>query len=149
MKVLTIPGHGGLVPKHWIASWEKHHPGFTRVDDPDDIEEYVQKAGPEVVLAAHGMGVAAVLKWAAKTKLKIRGAMLVAPEGNSLERFSALPFHSVVVASEDDPHLEIKKAKSLAKQWGSRFIDVGPKRHLDIGLGEWMEGFIILRSLMY
>jgi predicted alpha/beta hydrolase family esterase len=55
----------------------------------------------------------------------------------------------VLVGSRNDPYCDFAKAQSLADSWGSRFIDLGERGHINAesGLGEWSEGLAMLRSL--
>ena len=48
-----------------------------------------------------------------------------------------LPFHSIVVASEDDSYVSVSRAEYFAKSWNSDFINIG----------EWEEGLRILETL--
>jgi predicted alpha/beta hydrolase family esterase len=61
-----------------------------------------------------------------------------------------LPFPSVVVASRDDPYVDIDRATAFARSWGSRFVDLGRAGHInvDAGYGPWAKGRTILRSLL-
>jgi predicted alpha/beta hydrolase family esterase len=61
-----------------------------------------------------------------------------------------LPFPSVVVASNNDPFLSMDRAREIARNWGSRFVDIGPAGHVngDSGLGDWPEGKRLLRLLI-
>jgi predicted alpha/beta hydrolase family esterase len=84
----------------------------------------------------------------------VAGALLVAPAdadrgdcAAELKGFAptpkkALPFPSILVASSDDPWIEIGRARSMASFWGSHFIDAGPQGHLNAasGIGWWEEG---------
>jgi len=60
-----------------------------------------------------------------------------------------LPFPSVLVASENDPHLELERAKWLARHWGSRLVNLDRAGHINIesGFGPWPEGEELLREL--
>ncbi len=61
-----------------------------------------------------------------------------------------LPFPSIVVASRDDPWIEIDRAHSLAASWGSHFIDAGDQGHLNAasGIGWWNEGQELLERVI-
>jgi predicted alpha/beta hydrolase family esterase len=61
-----------------------------------------------------------------------------------------LPFRSMVVASRDDPYMDLPRARELAGLWGSTFRDVGHLGHInsESGLGEWPEGRLFLRQLL-
>jgi len=62
---------------------------------------------------------------------------------------STLAFSTTVVASTDDPYAEISFARSCAGAWGSDFVDIGPRGHINAAsaLGEWSEGYRQLEAL--
>jgi predicted alpha/beta hydrolase family esterase len=90
------------------------------------------------------------------------GALLVAPpdvEEHPLDRrltrfapvpASALPFPSILVASRNDPYLNMAQARSLARGWGSRLADAGEAGHINAqsGLGDWAFGRLLLNTLL-
>ena len=61
----------------------------------------------------------------------------------------ALPFPSIVVASEDDPYVSMARARQFAEAWGSRIENIGPAGHINAesGLGNWPDGLALLESL--
>jgi len=169
---LILPGMGNSGPEHWQTLWERANPSFARVQQRDwnhpdcdewraVLEESVARAGADVVLIAHSMACALVAHWAAKTTLQIKGALLVAPadpDGPNFPRdavgFSPVPrrplrFPSIVVASTDDPYAGPEYARSIAEAWGSRFVSIGPRGHInsESGLGDWPEGFSLFQEL--
>ncbi|MFX8219053.1 alpha/beta hydrolase, partial [Acinetobacter baumannii] len=60
---------------------------------------------------------------------------------------ATLPFRSIVVASNNDPYAAISYATSCASAWGSEFLDVGARGHLNAAsqLDDWAEGYQLLR----
>jgi len=56
-----------------------------------------------------------------------------------------------VVASSDDPWIEIGHARDLASGWGSHFVDAGPQGHLNAtsGIGWWEEGQELLDRVIH
>jgi uncharacterized protein len=119
-----------------------------------------------VLLAAHSGGSLTVAHWAARhasaaTRAKVAGALLVAvpdPLGPEFPRdasgfdpvpLDALPFASIVVASSDDPYCGVAFAERCAKAWGSRWVDIGARGHINAesGLGDWPQGFEWLMSM--
>jgi predicted alpha/beta hydrolase family esterase len=77
------------------------------------------------------------------------------PAGRLLVGFSPiprqrLPFPSLVVASRDDPYVEIDRAQAFARGWGSEFVDLGRAGHINVesGHGPWMKGRALLRGLI-
>ena len=60
-----------------------------------------------------------------------------------------LPFKSVVAASENDEYVSLERARQFADAWGSEFINVGAKGHINAnsGFGEWNEGLELFKKL--
>jgi len=171
--ILTVPGLGGSGPSHWQTLWEKARPDTHRVelglwDAPHrnawvtQLDQAVRQAQAPVIFAAHSLGCLAVAWWAEMSpqpySWPVAGALLVAPAdadrpdcAAELKGFAptprkALPFPSILVASSDDPWIDIGRAHSLASFWGSHFIDAGPRGHLNAasGIGWWEEGRALL-----
>lgn len=169
---LILPGYLNSGPIHWQSLWERSNPSFVRMaqrdwDNPvceewvEGLENAVARFGPGIVLVAHSLACLLVAHWAARTTLKAKGALLVAPpnpDGPNFPKkavgFSPLPnkpltFPSVVVASSNDPYASLEFARRCASAWGSRFVNAGALGHInaDSGLGEWPEGFSLLQQL--
>jgi uncharacterized protein len=171
--ILTVPGLGGSGPSHWQTLWEQSRPDTSRVelgmwDTPHrnawvtKLDQAIRQAQAPVVLAAHSLGCLAVAWWAELAGqpfgAPVAGALLVAPADvdragapESLHGFGPtpqkpLPFPSIVVASSDDPWIQIDRAAGLAQGWGSHFVDAGPQGHLNAasGIGWWEEGQALL-----
>ena len=173
-QILLLPGWQNSGPGHWQTEWERLH-GYQRVQQHDwmrplrgdwsaRLEEVVADAPVEVVLAAHSLGCILTAWWAAHTRHahKVRGALLVAPGDVERPDLAAqipgwapiarqvLPFPAVLVGSQDDPYCSFERAQTLAGAWGARFVDSGPRGHInaDSDLGDWPEGHALLRALM-
>jgi len=171
---LTIPGVTNSSPQHWQSLWEKEfHEQFRRIEQKEwdtpicadwieKIEEEVRKQKSKtVVLVAHSLGCTAVAHWARKFGTKIKGAFLVAPsdceagsyifdtKGFAPIPLGKLPFKSLVVASSNDEYVSLERAKQFAAAWGSEFVNVGAKGHINFGagFGEWNEGLELLKKL--
>ncbi|NLS25675.1 hypothetical protein S2M10_06440 [Sphingomonas sp. S2M10] len=175
--ILTVPGLGGSGPSHWQTLWEQSRPDTHRVelgmwDTPHrnawvtKLDQAIRSAQAPVVLAAHSVGCLAVAWWATLAGqtfgTPVAGALLVAPA--DVDRDSApaelhafrptpaspLPFPSVLVASSDDPWINIERAEDLARGWGSLFVDAGPQGHLNAasGIGWWEEGQSLFDRLL-
>lgn len=170
---LLLPGICNSDEDHWQSHWEMKNQSFIRIQQRDwenpvckewleVLENTLSELNSDVVLVAHSLSCLLVPHWAEASKLKIGAALLVAPPdpdgpnfpkqalGFSPLPLMPLPFPSIVVASEDDPYASLNFAKSSAKAWGSEFINIGSAGHINSssGLGEWDEGFIILKSLI-
>jgi uncharacterized protein len=130
------------------------------------VEEAADSAEAGVLLAAHSLGCLTVAHWAARhasaaTRARIAGALLVAvpdPHGPEFPRdahgfdpvpFDALPFASFVIASSDDPYGGVPFSERCAQGWGSRWIGIGARGHINAesGLGDWPQGFEWLMSM--
>ena len=171
---LTVPGVTNSSPQHWQSLWEAQFPDkFRRIeqanwDTPtchdwiETIEKEVQKSKPEnVVLIAHSLGCTAVAHWAKRFGTKIKGAFLVAPSDVEAKSYTfdtkgfapipldKLPFPSLVAASGNDEYVTLERAKFFADAWGSEFVNVGAKGHINAnaGFGEWNEGLELLKRL--
>ena len=172
--ILIVPGLFNSGPGHWQSHWERDLPGLTRVDQSDwerptlgewtaSLAEAV-RCNPGAVLVGHSLGCALIGHLAQINGGRgIAGALLVAPAevnangaaGRLLEGFSPmprqrLPFPSTVVASRDDPYVELGRAREFAHDWGSRFVDLGFAGHIngDSGHGPWVEGLALLDELL-
>lgn len=171
--VLNVPGLFNSGPEHWQSYWEREDPKrFRRVEQEQwekpsakdwiaELDRAVVAAGPDVVLTGHSLGCCAIALWARKYKRTVRGALLVAPSDTERPTYPkgprgfkpmplhTLPFPTVVVASSNDPHVSMARAKRFAKAWGSRFVSIGDAGHINAesGFGPWPEGLLLLRSL--
>ena len=132
--------------------------------------EHADAAGEGgVLLAAHSLGCLTIAHWAARhasaaTLAKVAGALLVAvpdPHGPEfprdahgfdpvpLEPAPVLPFASIVIASRDDPYGGLAFSERCARAWGSRWIEIGARGHINAesGLGDWPQGYEWLMSM--
>lgn len=173
--LLIIPGLGDSGEKHWQSFWLQKFPNSTKViqdnwDEPQlnewlaRLDENIQQINEPTVLVAHSLAVSLVMHWVSKNNNpSIIGALLVAPaDVNSpehtpefLRHFSPIPtqpvsFPTVVVGTENDTYISLERAKELAAYWGSDFINIGFKGHInsDSNLGYWEEGQTFLQQLI-
>jgi predicted alpha/beta hydrolase family esterase len=174
-QLLIIPGLGDSGEQHWQSLWLKKFDHSIKVvqdnwDEPtleswlQTLNETIIRIDAPIVLVAHSLAVSLVAHWAGKFPHgKIKGALLVAPaDVDSAEHTpdivrdfapmptSRLPFPSIVVASDNDTFVSLSRAKFFAEKWGSDFVNVGPKGHInsDSNLGLWEEGQNNLIKLM-
>lgn len=172
--VLILPGWQNSGPDHWQSRWEARH-GYRRVDQHDwmtprrgdwiaRLEDVILGIDGPVLLVAHSLGCILTAAWAevSRSTVRVQGALLVAPGDAEREELRGvlpswspvvrqrLPFPSILVGSRNDPYCTFDKAQSLADSWGSRFIDLGERGHINAesGLGDWPEGGNWLRSLL-
>lgn len=173
---LILPGIGDSDAAHWQSRWQNFNQNFFRVNQRswsqpdrlewvDALEQAVIRHGENVVLVAHSLGCLLVAHWVAQTRLKIKGALLVAPPdpetspsakifGTLATGFLPVPiqvfnFPSIVVASTNDPYSDFEFSKSIAKAWGSRLVNIGDEGHINTSssLGNWQEGFDLYQQL--
>jgi hypothetical protein len=134
------------------------------------IEREAQAIEGPVVLVAHSGGCVMVAHWARQTKRAIQGALLAAPpdfdrpmpEGYpTVDELHAsgwlpvprrtLPFPSIVAASRNDPLADYGRVAELARDWGSRLVDLGEVGHLNpaSGFGEWPRADLFIAELAH
>jgi len=175
--ILILPGLYNSGAGHWQTLWEQQLPNARRVQqriwDAPDRQEWVaaldsaiQEAQGPVLLAAHSLGCALTVWWAAQRRDvthsgQVKGALLVAPPDVERTDFpdfvsgfapmptAALPFPSIVAASSNDPWCALPRAQSWAGRWGAQFHDLGRRGHLnaDSGLASWPQGLRWLAEL--
>jgi predicted alpha/beta hydrolase family esterase len=171
--VLTLPGYDNSGPGHWQTLWEQAHPDYRRVQQRSwtepvcdewvaALDAAIVAAQQAVVLVAHSLGCLTVAHHARRHERAVRGALLVAPPNADDPAFppvvqgfrpiprQPLPFPSVVVASDDDWHMDPDTARGLARAWGSRFVLLEKAGHInaDAGFGPWPLGERLLADLI-
>jgi predicted alpha/beta hydrolase family esterase len=174
-RFLTVPGLASSGPQHWQTIWEEQDPDhFRRVEqinwDWPVKEDWVSRLHVEIsvlteptVLIAHSLGCITVAHWAQKhTSPWVKGVLFVAPADADMSKRLAfvvgfspipqtkLPFKSIVVASTNDIYAKLDRSKKFAEDWGSEFVNLGKKGHINAvsGLGDWEEGKEILKKLI-
>lgn len=175
--IVTVPGLNCSGPTHWQSLWERFRTDTVRAelgmwDRPHrnswvtKLDQTIRTVRSPVVLVAHSLGCLAVAWWAALSGQPygwpVAGALLVAPadvdrhdaprelKGFAPSPMAPLPFPSLLVSSTDDPWIEQARARSLAAQWGSHFVDAGALGHINAlsGIGDWAEGQQLLSRLV-
>jgi hypothetical protein len=171
--VLILPGWQSSGPGHWQSRWEALH-CYRRVDQHDwmrprrgdwiaQLEDVILATDGPVVLVAHSLGCILTAAWAevSRSTGRVQGALLVAPGDAERDELRGvlpswspilrqrLPFPSVLVGSRDDPYCTFERAQGMAGHWGSRFVDLGERGHINAesGLGDWPEGHAMLLEL--
>jgi uncharacterized protein len=172
-QIFIAPGYCGSDENHWQSYWQKENKEYIRIEQPDwyhpvaeewvdTIEKYVRKASGDIYIVAHSLGCIATVLWARNTSLSIKGALLVAPpntediklntviKGFSPVPLQKLPFKSILLASTNDEYIKIEQAEIFAKHWGSTFVNIGEKGHLNSqsNLQDWPEGRAYLSTLI-
>ena len=175
INLLILPGLGDSGADHWQSYWLKKFDTSTKLvqenwDEPKledwlkELKKAIQKIDSPTILVAHSLAVSLVMHWTSTNNNPyIIGALLVAPADvdspkhtpEVTRNFSPmpirkLPFPSIVVCSENDPFIDIKRAEYLAEKWGSMFINIGQKGHVnsDSNLEYWEEGQLILQQII-
>lgn len=175
---LALPGRGNSGPDHWMSHWCAAFPNSSRVlqanwDKPDPadwiarLDAAVAAAPRRVVLLAHSLAVATVVKWADQAsdgqRSKVLAAFLVAatnvdnpdPSFDIVRPFAPmpmkrLPFPALVVASRTDPRVTPEEARRFAGAWGADIADAGDLGHMgnEQRLGVWPTGLLLLGRLL-
>ncbi len=172
--IFILPGLGNSGEQHWQTRWEALYPSWQRILQNDwdtpACADWVRRIDETLatipdgtaVLIAHSSSCAAVAHLAQTTKHRIKSALLVAPSdplgaaypagptGFAPVPLARLPFPSMVVASENDEYISLEQAQRYAEAWGSRFVNIGAKGHINSasGLGDWEEGLSLLSALL-
>lgn len=132
------------------------------------IERTLASVEGAVLIVAHSGGVVMLTHWAAQSQRVVQGALLAAPPDfdtplpagyPTLEVLQAngwlpvprapLPFPSIVAASTNDPLARLERVQEMARDWGSRLVNVGAVGHLNpaSGFGEWPQAEALIREL--
>ena len=172
-KILIAPGLGGSEPEHWQSIWERENSDFRRIEQKDwhhpvckdwveTFEKEILHSNDDVVIVAHSLACITLAHWAKQTKYNIKGALLVAPPdveredilirvpGFSPIPLQKLPFKSILIASTNDQYATIERSEQFANAWGSKFVNVGKKGHINLAsnLSGWDEGKSYLLELL-
>jgi len=171
--ILIAPGLGGSEPEHWQSIWERENPEYIRIEQKnwhhpvckdwvETIEREILCSNDNVVIVAHSLACITLAHWAKNTTYNIKGALLVAPPDvereDLLKRVSGfspiplqkLPFKSILIASTTDQYATIERSEQFANAWGSQFVNVGDKGHINFAsnLSGWDEGRTYLSELL-
>jgi serine hydrolase len=167
--ILILPGWQNSGLDHWQTHWQAAFPVMRRVEQDDweapvyadwsrRLTEVVAQCERPVLLVAHSLGTALVMRWAHEADCRaVAGAFLVA--ASDVDRFSGapgepagfgpvvmerLPFPSVVLASRNDDFVTYERAEGFASAWGSRLVDAGLLGHMGSAakLGLWPRGLV-------
>jgi predicted alpha/beta hydrolase family esterase len=167
--VLIVPGLRDHVAEHWQTLLAARLPRVRMVEpmgreDLDcarkvaAIEREANAIKGPLLLVAHSGGVIMVAYWAKQTRRAVHGALLATPPDferampagyPTIDELRAggwlpvprirLPFRSIVAASRNDPLGQFERVAELARDWGSKLVDLGEVGHLNpaSGYGEW------------
>ena len=135
----------------------------------DNIRLAIDHCPQSVWLVAHSFGCLASVAAAVDRADKISGLMLVAPadperftpsgvrpidDRNSTESIRGLlptkrlKFPSIIIASTNDPWMQLAKAKLWGECWGSKVLALDSVGHINTasGFGPWPLGLKLLRE---
>jgi len=168
--IIIVPGWRDSGPGHWQSLWADSLHGAQRAQQDDwitpcrqawvgSLARQIQDAGGPVVIAAHSLGCIATTHLPAEAAARIQGALLVAPADPERRGvladfapvpYQALPYRSIVVASNNDPYCPVRTAGAYARAWGSEFVRLQNAGHINIesGFGPWPLGLALLQSLV-
>ena len=171
--ILIVPGYRNSGPGHWQTLFEARFATARRVHMPcfeepardawvGALDRAVAACAAPPVLVAHSLGCIAVAHWAQRATRRVHAALLVAPCDveksdlpGCLRGFAPLPqgplcFPARLVASTNDPYVELNRAGEMAFAWGARTHVVENGGHLNTasGHGPWPEGEALLSALL-
>jgi predicted alpha/beta hydrolase family esterase len=172
--VLILPGYGDSGPEHWQSFWERSDPSFRRVAQRDwdypelaewlpTLHRYITSCETPPVLVAHSLACSLVAHWVKQFGQGVKAALLVSPAdvesplhtSDEVRSFSPIPlvrfpFPNILVASSDDPFVDLGRAELFARSWGSRLVVLPQAGHINAssGFGEWPEGKKLLNELL-
>lgn len=165
-RVLVVPGLQNSGPGHWQSRWQQLLPAAQRVQQDDwDTPDLVAWSARldqlraldqrPTLFVAHSFGCLATVHSISRDPAHVAGLLLVAPADPA--KFGVvdalpqrpLPCPSTVIASSDDPWMHIVDAALWAGRWGSAFVDLGARGHINTesGLGDWPFGLRSLQAL--
>ncbi len=168
--IIIVPGWRDSGPGHWQSLWAEQLPGAVRVQQDDwhtpsrkawvasITRTILDQAGP-VVVVAHSLGCIATTHLPPQATARIQGALLVAPADPERRGvladfapapYQPLPYHSIIVASNNDPYCPVRTAGAYARAWGSEFVRLQNAGHINVesGFGPWPLGLALLQSLV-
>jgi len=176
--ILILPGWQDAGQQHWQSIWLTKYPNAIKILQDDwmypkkqawvkTLDEFIEKYNnKDIILVGHSLACATIAYWSkenfSKNSAKIKGALLVSPSDvdkpdfpKKIEGFSPMPleplnFKTIVVASADDPYVDIDRAKYFAQCWKAELVSIGAHGHInaDAGFGDWPEGEKLLQKLM-
>lgn len=165
---VSVPGIGDSGPEHW-QSWMEGIIGDVQrapVSDwsnPDlnawlnAIDSTLMTEWRPAILIAHSFGALAAAQYAIEEPTRVAGVLLVAPadparfaDGGRLS-LTRIPCAATLVASRNDPWMEMRIAQRWAYIWGAKLIDEGDAGHINVqsGHGQWPKGLNYLSWLTY
>ncbi|MCC3735505.1 alpha/beta hydrolase [Rouxiella badensis] len=163
---LIVPGYTNSGPEHWQSYIERKYSNVSRVvqDDWNTLDKetwvacldaFIKQTPGNIVLVGHSCGAVAVAQWASLySEQRVKAAVLVAPadvdSATALEEIrqqrplpaQRIAFPTLLICSDNDEHLSLDKAHTLAAAWGSEITVISKAGHMNTaaGYGEWIAG---------
>lgn len=169
VRVLVVPGLHDSGPTHWQTWLEQHFKRSVRVAQDDwshaDLAAWSDRidttlaAQPQArwVAVAHSFGCLALARTLAHRRAPIDAALLVAPADP--DKFGAAPLlpdgplgiPSALLASENDPWMQLATARRWAGAWGAQFINLGAVGHIntDAGFGPLPQAKALVETMIH
>lgn len=170
--VLLLPGLYYSMEDHWISRWKLAY-GYKCLEHDESLqplrgdwlvrlEDAISDEVQPVIAVAHGLGCLQLAAWAmhSKNTQKISAALLVEPTDATLPALQSrlwswqavarqpLPMRGVLVGCVDDFSSRLDFSQSLAKDWGTQWVDGAQCGYSAItAKGNWQEGQELLRNL--
>jgi predicted alpha/beta hydrolase family esterase len=177
--ILIVPGLRDHVADHWQTVLASQLPKVRTVPPleqdklslparVDAIQRELEQIEGPVILVAHSAGVLMVVHWAARYSRPIKGALLATPpdldatwpenyptpeslhaNGWSPLPRQALPFPSLVCASNNDHLASLDAVRRMASDWAGSLVELGDVGHLNpaAGYGEWTYAHELIQML--
>ncbi len=165
---VSVPGIGDSGSDHWQTWMEGVIGDVPRIPvsdwrNPDlkvwlnAIDATLMTEWRPAILIAHSFGALAAAQYAIEEPTRVAAVLLVAPadparfaDGAKLS-LSKLPCPSTLVASRNDPWMEMRVAQRWAYIWGAKLVDEGDAGHINVesGHGRWPKGLTYLSWLAY
>jgi predicted alpha/beta hydrolase family esterase len=165
-RVVVVPGLNNSGPQHWQSLWQQQFAQFERVeqdhwDQPDlaawsaRLDQLRARDDRPTLFVAHSFGCLTTVASIARHPFQAAGALLVAPADpvkfgvQDVLPHDQLPCPSIVIASSNDPWMDVDHAGLWARRWNSEFISAGALGHINAesGLGNWAFGLARLQAL--
>ncbi|NMM28573.1 MAG: alpha/beta hydrolase [Glaciimonas sp.] len=167
-RVLIVPGLHNSGADHWQTRWQQRYPTFERVEQEhwdrpelprwaERLEQVLRTSSRPTLIVAHSFGCLTTMHAAGLGKLKLAGALLVAPADPKkfgVEKtlgIARLTCPALVIGSTNDPWMTSSRAAGWADIWGCEFVNAGALGHINAesGLENWPFGLSQLTRLIH
>lgn len=178
--VVIVPGLRDHVAEHWQTHLQTalpravsvpplEHDKLSRAARVQALDQVLAAVDGPVLLVAHSAGCMIVAHWAQTGRRPVRGALLATPSDLEMPLPAGyptrdvlddhgwlpvprtpLPFPAIVAASSNDPLGGATRIQGLARDWGSRLVNLGAVGHLNpaAGYGPWPQARALIEQLL-